>query len=218
MPDSERSYKRAEAAPDIDVSLFKSKRYTFTRKKAIYMHKGQKYYDCMPMRSYRVGSTYDRFKNKIVIGNYSKKYPEALKEATSFLLKMWRVAKTMMPTSSVHILESNCPGQCKILGEIPFSTIQLNDTEAMCNHLDRNDIKGGWSVLTVLRRGSYSGGLYILPHWSVGIDMTSGGLLISQSHKNLHGNNQIIKKTPEAQRISLVFYLGSKLSACEEKQ
>lgn len=111
-----------------------------------------------------------------------------------------------------------------VIPETPFTTITVNNTYPTGVHTDKGDLHEGFSNLTVLRRGSYSGGVFVFPEYRIGVDMADGDLLLMDAHE-WHGNTAI-KKAPctcdgqgacggcQAERISIVCYFRSKMVEC----
>lgn len=69
----------------------------------------------------------------------------------------------------------------------PFTTITVNNSYPTGVHTDKGDLEEGFSNLTVLRRGSYRGGIFTFAEYRVGIDMQDGDLLLMDAHQ-WHGN------------------------------
>lgn len=72
----------------------------------------------------------------------------------------------------------------------PFTTITINNSYPTGVHTDKGDLDEGFSNLTVLRRGSYSGGIFTFPEYRVGVDMKDGDLLLMDAHQ-WHGNSEM---------------------------
>lgn len=78
----------------------------------------------------------------------------------------------------------------------PFSTVTVNNTYPTGVHTDKGDLDAGFSTLTVLRRGQYSGGWLCFPEYRVGVDMQDGDLLLMDAHE-WHGNTPLVLGDPE---------------------
>lgn len=113
--------------------------------------------------------------------------------------------------------------QAQHVGRIPpefvipgtsFTTLTVNNTFATGFHVDAGDLEEGFSCLAVHRRGHYSGGVFVLGEYRVGVDMQDGDLLLMDAH-TLHGNTPIERHSPDAERISLVFYARTDLVHCD---
>jgi hypothetical protein len=95
----------------------------------------------------------------------------------------------------------------------PFTTITVNNTYPTGVHTDKGDLEAGFSNLTVLRRGTYSGGIFLFPEYRVGVDMQDGDLLLMDAHE-WHGNTTLTPLSEDAERISVVAYYRTKMVAC----
>ncbi len=116
----------------------------------------------------------------------------------------------------------------------PFSTVTVNNTYPTGVHKDAGDLDSGFSTLSCLRRGSYTGGVLVWPRYRVAADMQDGDLLLMDAHE-WHGNTRIrpfhdasVHGDPEAdfrpmpdecagcsaERITVVAYYRTRLETC----
>jgi hypothetical protein len=95
----------------------------------------------------------------------------------------------------------------------PFSTVTVNNTYPTGVHTDKGDLAAGFSTLAVLRRGSYTGGVFVMPEYRVAVDMHDGDLLLLDAH-DWHGNTALELASPDAERISVVAYYREGITAC----
>lgn len=105
----------------------------------------------------------------------------------------------------------------------PFSTITVNNTYATGVHTDKGDLDAGFSTITCLRRGEYTGGQLVFPQYRVAVHMRHGDLLLMDAH-DWHGNvpvtcacgTDLNGPCPEceAERISVVAYYRTKIAQC----
>jgi hypothetical protein len=72
----------------------------------------------------------------------------------------------------------------------PFSTVTVNTSYPTGYHTDQGDLDEGFSCLTVLRRGNYSGGRLVFPEYGIAVDMQNGDQLLMDAHA-AHGNTQL---------------------------
>jgi GR25 family glycosyltransferase involved in LPS biosynthesis len=77
--------------------------------------------------------------------------------------------------------------------ETPFSTITFNRNFRTALHQDKGDY--GFGNLSVVERGKYSGGYFVIPQYGVAIDMRSGDHLCVDVHQ-YHANTELYE-TPE---------------------
>lgn len=120
------------------------------------------------------------------------------------------------------------------IGETAFSTFTINRNFQTAIHKDAGDY--GFGNLTVLERGRYRGGYFVLPQYGIAIDLRQGDHLCVDVHE-YHGNTKLIesesdyeynlsldkvfKDNPEVgtegldrlfTRISFVFYLRENIA------
>jgi len=101
-----------------------------------------------------------------VDGHFAEQVPDRYEAQQSYIRKThpdWRIADTV------------------------FTTITVNNSYPTGVHTDKGDLDEGFSTLAVLRRGSYTGGIFTFPEYRVGIDMQDGDLLLMDAHE-WHGN------------------------------
>ncbi len=70
----------------------------------------------------------------------------------------------------------------------PFSTLTINRNFRTALHKDAGDY-GGVAVLSVLERGEYGGGLFMLPKYGIGVDLRQGDILVADVHQ-YHCNSE----------------------------
>jgi Oxygenase domain of the 2OGFeDO superfamily len=105
----------------------------------------------------------------------------------------------------------------------PFSTVTVNNTYPTGVHTDKGDLDAGFSTITCLRRGEYSGGILVFPQYRVAADLHDGDLILMDAHQ-WHGNTVLTCacgtrpngpcEACGAERISLVAYFRTKVAQC----
>lgn len=101
-----------------------------------------------------------------------------------------------------------------IIGATPFSTLTVNNNVApSAAHKDAGDFKEGLGLITVVRRGKYTGGWLVFPEYLVGVDLDDGDAIFFNSH-DWHGVTAMKKKSDDAERISVVYYLRDRMKDC----
>jgi hypothetical protein len=105
----------------------------------------------------------------------------------------------------------------------PFTTITVNNTYPTGVHTDKGDLDAGFSTITCIRRGDYTGGQLVFPEYRVAVDMRHGDLLMMDAH-DWHGNVMLVCACGKeangacvdcgAERISLVSYFRTKITEC----
>lgn len=93
-----------------------------------------------------------------------------------------------------------------VIDNTAFSTITTNLNLQTACHYDKGDFSRGFGNLVVIERGKYEGGFTGFPQYGIAVDVRSGDFLGMDVHR-LHGNEPIIPKTKDAERLSLVSYL-----------
>lgn len=120
-----------------------------------------------------------------------------------------------------------------------FSTITINRNFRTGIHKDKGDF-GGYAMLSVLERGHYNGGLFVIPAYGLAVDLREGDVLcakVSEYHANTEiwtteeqekfNNDLPLKFKLDTEvgtlgldkrytRISFVSYLREKLIKCDK--
>lgn len=105
----------------------------------------------------------------------------------------------------------------------PFTTITVNNTYPTGVHTDKGDLDKGFSTIFTLRRGEYTGGVFVFPEYRVAVDLQDGDLILMDAHQ-WHGNTAIVcacgvtrtSACPDcgAERISVVSYMRTAMVNC----
>lgn len=108
---------------------------------------------------------------------------------------------------------AKCPSEYVIPGT-PFTTLTVNNNVAPAGtHKDAGDYKDGLGVISVLRRGRYTGAWLVFPEYRVGANLQDGDVLFFNSH-DWHGVTAMHKHSDDAERISVVYYMREKIQRC----
>lgn len=101
----------------------------------------------------------------------------------------------------------------KIPGTV-FTTITVNSNWQTAVHKDAGDYKPGLGVMAVLRAGEYRGAYLVFPKFRVAVDMSTGGVCLSDVHE-WHGNTPFLSEPLERyQRLICVMYYRAKMHFC----
>lgn len=100
-----------------------------------------------------------------------------------------------------------------IIPGTPFSTVTVNNTYPTGVHKDAGDLPEGFSNVTVIRKGRYSGGYLTFPEYRIAVDLQDGDSLLMDAHE-WHGNVKMDLESDDAERISVVCYYRTKLAQC----
>jgi hypothetical protein len=105
----------------------------------------------------------------------------------------------------------------------PFTTITVNNTYPTGMHTDKGDLDKGFSTIFTLRRGSYTGGVFLFPEYRIAVDLQDGDLILMDAHQ-WHANTAIVCSCGErrtkycqvcgAERISVVSYMRTDMTRC----
>lgn len=100
----------------------------------------------------------------------------------------------------------------------PFTTITVNNTYPTGVHTDKGDLDEGFSCLSCVRRGDYTGGSLVFPRYRVAVDMRNGDQVLMNAHE-WHGNTRIepgvmLAGDVPAERISIVAYYRTEMIRC----
>jgi len=96
-----------------------------------------------------------------------------------------------------------------------FTTLTLNWNFRTAFHYDANNCEGGIAVLTALTKGEYKGHYLVFPQLRLAFDLRDGDFLAGNNQELVHGNTAMIPITPDAERVSLVFYSRERMTEME---
>jgi hypothetical protein len=89
-----------------------------------------------------------------------------------------------------------------VIRDTVFTTATVNNTVAFPEHRDKGNLSLGYSVMTVLRKGHYTGGLFCLPEYRLAVDLGDRDVILFPALA-LHGNTPIVGP---GERLSVVAY------------
>lgn len=109
----------------------------------------------------------------------------------------------------------------------PFTTITVNNSYPTGVHTDRGDLDAGFSNITAIRKGTYTGGRLVFPKFGVAVDLQHGDTILMDAHEH-HGNTKMwcqyggvshvldmnCVDGHETERISTVCYYRTKMKEC----
>ena len=99
-----------------------------------------------------------------------------------------------------------------------FTTLTVNWNFRTAFHRDANNCEGGIAVLTALTKGEYEGHYLVFPELRLAFDLRDGDFLAGDNQGLVHGNTAMIPKTPDAERVSLVFYSRERMVHMEDME
>ena len=102
-----------------------------------------------------------------------------------------------------------------------FTALTLNWNFRCAMHYDANNCEGGIAVLSAITQGEYDGHYLVFPELRCAFDLRDGDFIAGDTQGLIHGNTAMIPKTPDAERVSLVFYSRERMTLlnsleCEE--
>jgi len=100
-----------------------------------------------------------------------------------------------------------------VIENTPWTTLTINNNWQTYTHTDKGDLNEGFSCLTVLRNGSYRGGVLVFPAFRVGVDLHDGDMVMMDAHE-VHGNTAFTDTSEDYERISVVLYYRTKMQEC----
>jgi hypothetical protein len=119
-----------------------------------------------------------------------------------------------------------------IIPGTPFTTVTVNRNYSTGVHTDSGDLERGFSNLTVLRAGAWTGGRLVFPRYRLAVEVGHRDTLLMDAHEP-HGNTRIDPGRPlpedfnpswtsgdfwptewPEERISVVAYYRTKMHTC----
>lgn len=163
-----------------------------------------------------------------IIGYFDRyaRFPYA--RETSFLIKHRKEWQALQPfIASVdavfkehapdrYAIQKELAERCSsdwIIGDTAFSTITVNKSYRTACHKDAGDLAEGFGVMAYFQSGKLSGGYLVMPAYRVAVKLQHGDIILFDVHE-WHGNTPIKPLSPNAERITCVFYLREKLLRC----
>lgn len=140
---------------------------------------------------------------------YKNVYQAACSALRHSLRDRWE--KLYSRFSQVVEPEYNLFGTC-------FTTLTLNWNFRTAFHYDANNCEGGIAVLTALTKGEYEGHYLVFPQLRLAFDLRDGDFLAGDNQGLIHGNTAMVPLTPDAERVSLVFYSRERMVKMEDQE
>ncbi len=166
-----------------------------------------------PVLSFLAGYGVDRFTKTARANLLTNNHPVRWTRSVPFFHAVDAVHAAELPAvHAVHLERIEARHPAWRIPQTALSTVTINVNYESRYHHDTGDFRDGYSALTVVERGAYDGGLFVLPGYRVAVDVREGDVLLCQSHVDLHGNTRMVKRTEDAQRLSFVVYLKHSLA------
>ena len=104
-----------------------------------------------------------------------------------------------------------------IIKNTPFSSVTVNRNFRTAAHKDAGDLPEGFGVMAYLAKGELEGGYLVLPEYKLAARLEHGDIVLFDVH-SWHGNTRLIQRSPDAERITCVFYYRNNLLRCGNAQ
>ena len=160
------------------------------------------------IHSLLLGYKRGRFTGKIDLSMWTKENPdrwETLKKISTINEKAFEKASQSIHKAQKLFCDKYINPNHRIGIYTAFSTNKFCEhsiTKSMSFHIDKVDVKFGFTSMCVFRVGDYKGAYLIFPRWNIGVDVDDGDVVICDSSQ-LHGVSPIIGK---GTRLSCVTY------------
>lgn len=165
-----------------------------------------------PVHSYLAGFSFSRFGSRNTLGRLTRRYPERWESSQRFFQEVDSVLAAQLPdVYSQHEARIALHPHWRI-PNTALSTVTINVNYESRFHFDSGDFRDGYSTLSVIEEGDYTGGLLVFPAYRIAVDVRERDVLLCQSHVDLHGNTPVRRSRVSAKRISFVTYLKHKLA------
>lgn len=99
-----------------------------------------------------------------------------------------------------------------------FTALTLNWNFRCAMHYDGNNCEGGIAVLTAMTQGDYDGHYLVFPEIRCAFDLRDGDFIAGDNQGLIHGNTAMVPKTPDAERVSLVFYSRERMTLLDDME
>lgn len=143
---------------------------------------------------------------------FSRDHVAAWQQGVQFVSAVDRVYRQLLPER--HLEQRALVHPNFLIGNTIFSTVTINYNFRTACHVDSGDI--GYSALTVVERGLWSGCYLGYPGYKVALELREGDVLIMNPHE-YHCNTELHLNSPDAMRLSFVLYLRDGLRHCTGK-
>lgn len=148
------------------------------------------------------------------------KYTRLKKKNFKEIVKIAELVQNIYKQSFPDIFSHHQKESSKIIpdlkiGNTVFTTCTLNKDLRTSAHRDKGDLSDVLSCILCLGKG-FTGGYLGFPEYKVCVKLQPGDLILMNS-KELHSNTELILKTQESVRYSLVFYTRHNMGQFKNK-
>lgn len=146
--------------------------------------------------------------------SYLERYPQEWEYLHPFISEVNQCFASQIPDKyAIQSAIAKATHPAWIIKNTAFSTITINRDWQTAIHQDSGDLREGFGVMAYLQKGQLSGGYLVLPRYRVAVKLESRDVLLFDVHE-WHGNTEFTKLSPDAERITCVFYYREKLLRC----
>ena len=140
---------------------------------------------------------------------FNMDYPSEYKKTLPLIREIDEYYNKLIPKQYALQRKKANQTHFKIIGT-SFTTVTTNVNFQTTIHTDKGDDPEGFGNLTVIERGSYTGGETCFPQYGIGVNARTGDVLFMDVHQP-HGNLPIKTKSADTIRLSIVCYLRYKV-------
>lgn len=144
---------------------------------------------------------------------FTKYNPEKWQNAIPFLKRSDDLFKKLVPKRH-KIQWEQAQNTNFVIENTAYSTITINYNWRTALHKDAGDLQEGFGNLIVCEDGNFDGGYLGFPQYSVCINVKNTDFLAMNVHE-WHCNTEIIPKSENYMRLSIVCYLRENMIKCK---
>lgn len=129
-------------------------------------------------------------------------------------IEMWRMFSELAPAeAAIHAKLTEEIHSDWHYGGAPWTSGIINRSAALPYHRDAGNLKGAWSAMLVLRKGT-TGGMLHLPSLGVTLACDHRSVVIFPGQSIWHGVTPIAQTAPDGYRYTLVYYVKAGCRKC----
>lgn len=136
---------------------------------------------------------------------FNRDHPEQYKQTLPLIQDIDRMYQKLVP-DKYKLQRKKADETYFKIPHTSFTTITTNLNYQTSIHTDRGDDDEGFGNLAVIDQGEYTGAETCFPEYGIGVDVRRGDILFMDVHQP-HANLPMVKKDPDAKRLSIVCYL-----------
>ena len=153
---------------------------------------------------------------------FTRQHKDLWEDSIPFIKRINYLFKELMP-KEYKIQHERAHKTKFVIDDTAYSTLTINHNWRTALHRDKGDYVDGFGNLSVVEEGEYSGGCLGFPQFGIqlngkkgpiNIDVRTGDFLAMDVHQ-WHSNTEIIGKTKEYSRLSIVAYLRENMLRCQ---